>query len=358
MIARNTQLDILAERAGIVFDSALDFMPTTPSGAIDVHAARLAMDSLAMDAPYDQQPLVTTANGGIPAFLTTFVNPRVIQALLAPTKAENIYGVKKLGDWTTQTAMFPMLERTGYAATYNDHNQAGRSDINVQFPQRQSIRFQTFTEWGELQAARAGLANIDWASRLELSSANTLEREMNLIQFYGFSGMQNYGGLNDPSLPASLTPGTKAATGTSWSVATPTEIIADIQKMYAQVVGATGTNGNVELTSKFTLAIHPISETYLVTPNSFGLTAMTLLKSTFPNVTVKTAVQYLSGTTYSAQFIVEELDGQQTAEAAFTDKMRAHTMVADVSSWKRKVSAGSWGTVIYYPIGIAAMAGI
>jgi hypothetical protein len=37
--------------------------------------------------------------------------------------------------------------------------------------------------------------------------------------------------------------------------------------------------------------------------------------------------------------------------------MRAHAIVTKTSSWEQKKSQGSWGTVIYRPVGIAQMYG-
>ena len=107
-----------------------------------------------------------------------------------------------------------------------------------------------------------------------------------------------------------------------------------------------------------TLALHPVTETYLVNTNSFGLTAMEMINKALPGITIKTAVQYLSGTTYSYQLIVDELLGQRTAECAFNEAMRAHRIVPATSSFRQKKSAGAWGTIIYRPICIASMAGI
>jgi hypothetical protein len=59
-----------------------------------------------------------------------------------------------------------------------------------------------------------------------------------------------------------------------------------------------------------------------------------------------------------ASLIVEELDGQRTAECAFTEKLRAHPIVVGMSNFKQKKSQGTWGTVIYRPFLIAGMIGI
>ena len=226
----------------------------------------------------------------------------------------------------------------------------------MNWPQRQSFLWQTMTEWGERELDRMGLAKVDWAARLNIASANALNRFANLVNFYGVSGLQNYGGLNDPSLGAALTPATKAAGGTGWQKALPTEILADIQAMFAQLQTQTGSN--LELDAPMKLALHSISELYLANTNSFGLTAMEMIKKVFPRLTVTNAVQYLSGTTYSCQLIVEEMEGQRTCESAFNEKMRAHRVVPGTSSFRQKKTAGGWGTIIYRPIGITSMSGL
>jgi hypothetical protein len=375
MRTRNPELDLLAADAGIVFDQALDFLPRLPGvghnggpplamdskfGALNRREVELAIDEFmgAMDAPnYNQQSLITQPNAGIPAFLTTYLDPKLIEVLLTPLKAEDIYGVAKKGDWTSSTLMFMMVEMTGEVSGYGDFNENGRSDANVNYPQRQPFLWQTMTEWGERQLAVMEAGRVDWASRLNISSANTLNRFMNLVYFFGVSGLQNYGGLNDPSLSAALTPATKAAGGTGWQHALPTEILADGQALFANLI--TQSPGNVTLDSRMTWAMHPQSELYMANTNSFGLTGKEMVMKVFPNVTIKTAPEYLSGSTYSCQLIVDEwFDGQRTAEASFTEKMRAHGIVKASSSWKQKKSAGASGTIIYRPIGIAQMAGL
>uniref|UniRef100_A0AAU6W2Y4 Capsid protein n=1 Tax=Pseudomonas phage Orisa01 TaxID=3138544 RepID=A0AAU6W2Y4_9VIRU len=58
------------------------------------------------------------------------------------------------------------------------------------------------------------------------------------------------------------------------------------------------------------------------------------------------------------QLVLEEYEGQRTWDAAFTEKQRSHAVVVDLSSWKQKKSAGTWGTTIYRPNFISSMIGI
>ena len=222
--------------------------------------AELQKDGVAINTQYaqDAQPtLITTSNSGVPAFLSTFVDPKLIEVLVSPMKAAEIVGdeVKK-GDWTSSTAMFMSVESTGQVASYGDYSENGNAGANVNYPQRQAYHYQVMTQWGELELERAGLAKIDWANRTSIASALTLNKFQNKSYFYGITGLQNYGLLNDASLPAAVTPITKAATGTSWSVATADEILADLQKLFINLT--TRNKGLVDNTTPMTLALSPV----------------------------------------------------------------------------------------------------
>ena len=343
----NRDFQALAQDAGIIFPDAKGWLSRTSGG-------RIAMDA--------QPTLITTSNAGIPSWLSTQIDPKLIEILVTPMKAAEILGEGKKGDWTTQTWMFPIVESTGETTAYNDYNEGGVTGVNVQYESRQSFLYQTFTRWGEHELDVAGLSKIDLAARLNIASALTLNKFQNKTYFYGVAGLQNYGLLNDPTLTAALTPGTKTAGGTGWANATPEEILKDIQKLFIQLVTQTGGNvgssGSVEQTDDLTLALHPTSAAYLNNANSFGRSAWDQILKAYPKLTVIPAIEYLSGTTYSAQLIVKEVQGQSTGYAAFNEKMRAHPVIIESSSFKQKKTGGTWGAIITYPAGIAQMAGI
>lgn len=336
----------LQARAGIHFMGALDaqFQPKDV-----VHNLALAMDA--------QPTLVSTSNAGIPAFLTTYVDPKLIEVLVAPMKAAEIVGgeVKK-GDWLTETAAFPVVESTGLASSYGDYSEAGNAGVNASYPQRQSYHYQVITQWGEKELERAGLAKIDWANRTNIASALTLNKFQNKSYFFGIAGLQCYGLLNDPSLPSAIVPTTKAATGTAWANATALEIIADVQKLYKQLQTQAG--GLLELDTPMTLAMSPASEVYLTNTTQYNVNVQDILKKNFPNLTVKTAPEYSTASGELLQLFINEMDGQKTAEVAFTEKMRAHPVVVGTSSFKQKKSQGTWGAIIYRPAFVAQMLGV
>lgn len=307
---------------------------------------------------HDAQPsLITVSNAGIPAFLSTFIDPKLIEILVSPMKAAEVVGSEvKKGDWTSETAMFSAIESTGETSSYGDYSENGVAGINSNFPQRQSYHYQVMTQWGEKELERAGLAKIDFANRLNIASILTLNKFQNKTYFFGVAGLQNYGLLNDPNLSAAIVPTTKTATETSWANATAVEINADIQKLYKQLQTQAG--GLIELDTPMTLAMSPISEVYLTNTTIYNVNVSDILKKNFPNLKIVTAPEYSTASGELVQLMVDTYEGQRTADCAFTEKMRAHPIVVQSSSFKQKKSQGTWGTIIYRPLFIAQMLGV
>jgi hypothetical protein len=311
---------------------------------------------------YDAEPgLITTSNAGIPALMTTYISPKVIEVFTTKNRAATIYGEQQMGSWTDETAMFPVVERTGRVSSYGDWNENGSANANASFPQRQSYFFQAITVWGEREMERMALTKIDWVTQKNIATAMTLDKFQNESYFYGISGLQNYGWLNDPSLSAAITPTPKAAGGLTWGSngapnAQPTEILFDIQKLFSTLV--TQSNGNIDIDDELTLALHPSSVVFLRTPNIYGVTAEKLLRDSFPKIKIETAVEFLSSGTFSCQLLARRILGQDIGCSSFPVKMRAHGIVKELSAWKQKKSGGTWGAIVKQPFGIASMSGI
>lgn len=308
--------------------------------------------SMAMDA---QPVAVTTPNAAIPALFTTFIDPRQIQVVFAPTKAAEFYGEEKLGDWTTDTAQFPLTELSGTVSSYGDFNQNGKSSANANWVSRQSFHFQTFTRWGEREAARYGEGAINYVALLNESSSNTLARAQNTSYFYGVSGLKLYGGINDPALPSAISPNTKAAGGLTWAVATAREIYDDFKKMYAQLQKQMP--ALVDMSSPMDLGISNELEAYIATTNEFGLSVKDYIKKSFPNVDFTVIPQFVTSSGNLLQLKLKNVNGMPVTKAAFTEKMRVHPVIASASGWEQKKSAGTWGTVLRYPIAVVQMLG-
>ena len=118
----------------------------------------------------------TTAALGIHPFLTSYIDQNVIDAVLAPARAAQIFGEFQKGDWTTDAAVFMIAEPTGEAASYGDFNNSGSSSVNIYPETRQSYRYQTWARFGDLESEMYGSAAIDFTSRVLKASALTLNR--------------------------------------------------------------------------------------------------------------------------------------------------------------------------------------
>lgn len=304
------------------------------------------LDRVAFDA---QPELVTVGNSGIPAYLSNLLDPALIEVLVSPMKAAEIAGETKKGDWVTTTAQFIVVESDGQVAAYGDYNNDGNADTNANFPSRQSFHYQTFTRWGEKELAYSGLAGIDLASRKNVASALVLNKFQNKSYFFGISGLQNYGLLNDPNLLAPIVPGTTFAAGTA------DQVFSEVLNLFAQLVRQG--NGVIDQTARMTMALSPTNAVNLSKTNQYGLNVYKLIRENFPNLTIKTAPEYSTSTGELVQLILDEYESQETCTAAFTEKMRAHAVVVGASSFAQKKSQGTWGTIIFRPVFIAEMLG-
>lgn len=320
-------------------DAGIVFMGGGKKLMDDKIAAALAMDA--------QPGLTTVGNSGIPAWMLNYVDPQLIEVILQPTKAAEVFGEMKKGDWTTETATFMTVEPTGEVSSYGDYNNNGVSGVNVNFPQRQSYHYQVFTRWGEREVARAGEAKIDYVARVNEASVNALNRFQNKTYLFGVKGLQNYGVLNDPSLPAST------AAAKTWANSTGEEVYESIRKLFQNLLKQTG--GKIDMNTPLLLVCSPTASVDLTKTNQYNVNVIDQLKKNFPNLRVETIPEYSAASGETVQLIVEELDGQRTLDCAFTEKMRAHNMVLEASSIKQKKSQGTWGTIIYRPFCIATM---
>lgn len=310
--------------------------------------------ALAMDA---QPALVTSPNAGIPAYLANLLDPEIVRVLVSPLKSVEIYGETKKGDWTTLSTQFPLVENTGVVSSYGDFSNNGSTNANVNWVPRQSYHFQTVTEWGERELEMYGLAKINYANEMNMSSVMTLERFRNKANFFGINRLQLYGALNDPALFAPILPTVKTAGGYTWAVATAQEIYNDVlllfQTLQAQLKGLAP-----DMDAKLVLAMSPTMVVNLKKVSIYNVTAEQTIKENFKNLRIETAPEFTTASGELLQFFLEEIDGIRSVYTAFTEKLRAHPVIPSLSSWKQKKSAGTWGSIIRRPIAFVQMLGV
>lgn len=325
---------------GLTFDASLG----------DVRVSQYALDG-AVQLALDAQPeLITTPNAGIPAFLSNFLDPKLIEVLVSPMKAAEVAGETKKGDWTTTVATFAIVESTGEVSSYGDYSNNGSSEVNTNFPQVQSYHYQVFSQWGEKQLAVNALAKIDFAARVNIASALVLNKFQNKSYLFGIDGLQNYGMLNNPQLSAPITP------AAPWTPAVDgANIYKDIQSLFLQL--QTQANGLVDADTGMTMVLSPTNAVNLNNTNTFNVNVYDQLRKNYPNLRVVTVPEYSTAAGELVQLIVDEYEGQETWTNAFTEKMRAHAMIVGPSNFLQKKSQGTFGNVLFRPMFIAQMLG-
>lgn len=339
------QIDFLASQ-GVTFAPGIRPFEVQPGWGQNLN--------LAMDA---QPQLVTTPNAGVPAFLANLIDPQLITVLFSPMNAAKIFGEVSKGDWTTLSTQFPVVESAGEVTSYGDYNNNGNTSANVNWVPRESYLYQTVTQYGELELERYGLAQIDYKSQLDISSALTMNKFQNRTYFFGVAGLINYGALNDPDLPAPILPNVKTGGGLTWGFNTPAqEIYGDIQKLFQKL--QLQSNGLLTMDEKMTLALSPEAAVYLNNVSQYNVSVRQTIRENFPNLRIETAPEYATEAGQLMQMFIDSYEGVETAYCAFNSKMRAHPVIPDLSSFKQKKSGGTWGWIGRRPVFVAQMLGI
>lgn len=343
---------VMLEKAGLYFGGAQAYLPENFR-----FNSEMAMDAI--------PGLSTDPNSSIPAMLSTYIDPELIEVIFTPTKIAEIWGEERKGDWVTDTAAFPVVEQTGEVSSYGDYANNGRAGVNMNWPQFQQYRYQLIIQYGDLESERAGLAKINYVAELNRAAADVMSRFENTMYAFGIAGLQNYGALNNPYFAASLTPATKTAGGTAWDKATANEIADDVTALVVQLISQLG--GNIDKSAKMTLALGPSREALFAKTNSFNVNVTDILKKNFPGLRVVTAVQFESQSATNPQgnlagnlmqLKADQISGQRSGFSAFAEKLRAHRIIPGLSSFMQKRSAGGWGTIVRMPMAVASMVNI
>lgn len=325
----------LAKKKGFFFDSA-----TVTDKA---RAASMVKDSL-------------DPNAAVPAYMRAYITPEIIEELTAIRAYREIAPEVKNGDFTTAFAVFRCLEFTGNVQPYGDYDGAGQSNVNTNYPTREQYRFQTTLRVGDLEEKVNAEARIDLMEEKQRAAAINIDIAFNDFAMFGVQGKAIYGLLNDPSLNAALTP-ISVGGDTEWKDKDANAQYDDIVKLISSLY--TQANGYINKRTKTKLLVSPAMLALLDKVNTYGLSTYDMLTKNYPNMTIETVPELYDEATQTSTVMVkaDEVRGQKVMEFGFSDKYYAHTMVRDLSNWKQKISAGTYGAIIYRPFAVATMTG-
>lgn len=334
-----------AREGGFIFPGARGWINTRDTA----HMQELAQDAA----------LITTPNSGVPAEFLAYIDPMVIEILTAVRNARKIFPEVKKGDWTTPYFKFRVQEYTGVTTPYSDYADGGVAGVNENWPSREQYIFQTTIKYGDLETDMASVAKMNLASEKQKAAARIIDIDANRFYLFGVEGKEIYGLLNDPNLNASITPGTAAGgSDTEWTEKTADEIYADVLSLAASL--RQNSQGNINEDTPLVLVLSPQSNAQLGKINTYGLSVRQMLKNEFGTrldfVELPELYNATSGSTI--MLIAKEILGIPTAQLGFGVKYRAGRVVPELSSFKQKISASTYGAVVYYPFAIATMEGV
>lgn len=351
----------LARKKGFYNPHAVRFMPysVTADGKLAVdydRAVQLAKDSA----------LVTTGSVGAPENLLTVQDPTVTEILFSATNAAKLANEGKKGDWADRYMNFNVVEYTGETTPYSDYAENVSSDVNIESPARENYLFQTVISYGDLEMATVSRQKLALVAEKQKAAATILSKAHNKFYLFGVAGKKLYGLLNDPNLPATISPASVSIGGSNYSTwADKTEhangdaanlIYNDVLKLFNALSADNG--GHVDTSSPIVLAVSNARAAYLNAPNTYGLTAAKMLMDNFPNLSIVQLPELSTASGEWAYMLVPELFASPTVELAFSEKMRMGRLVAEMSSYKQKAIGGTWGAIIRRPSLIRIMTGI
>lgn len=346
-----------AQSQGLHTPDAVGFMPYHVENGNIVPDYAKAVSGLANDAALSTMP-----NIGAPAALYTYIDPRIIPVLFGALNSAKFFAPTKLAEWTMDNATFSVEELSGNVSPYADFSNAGNADVNYNFPSREQFRYQTAIKYGDLEQEKYGVAKINLVGRKQFAAAQTIARAENRFNLYGVAGIECYGMLNDPNLPASITPISVGGKST-WAdkvAANPDQaaniVFNDVNKLITELFANNG--GNLSVTEKMILGCSNKVLSYLTIPNAFGKTAKQLLEENYSGLVIEQLPELSTEAGEMLYLVVPELLGDQTGFSAFSEKFRLSRLVANTTSFEQKAMAGTFGTIIRRPSLVATMIGV
>lgn len=337
------QLDVM-KQYGIVFDTGAPIRGILANDSID---------QLANDAA-----MVTAANSGVPVEFTSYIDPMVIPILTATHGAREIFGEAKKGDWTTSYARFQTSEITGEVEAYTDYGQGGASDVNPTFPVRTQYIYQTNIRYGDREVDVASRARLQLAADKQRAAATVIDIASNKFALYGVAGLEIYGLLNDPNLPADVSPLPNADTKkTMWAEKSTKEIYEDVLYLFGKMADRGA--GHIDANTELVLATSPATQVQLGKATDFNISARQMLETYFPKIRFVALPELATATSGTSILLVAPtIEGLPTAQIGFSEKFRAMRLIPESSSFHQKFVGSSYGTIIYRPFAIGKMTGV
>lgn len=330
-----------ASQFGFVFPGAREWI--TPE-----NRARIAQDAR----------LATTPNATVPLELLAYIDPAVVEILTAPRRAREIFGEEKKGSWTTPYAKWRADEITGSTQPYSDYGTGTTSGVNSEWKTRPQYVFQTSITYGDMEVEMSSMARVNLAASKQRSAATVIDIDANRFYLLGVQGKEIYGILNDPDLPPAIAAApTGTGSSTHWADKGTREIYNDVLDLFAQLVNQSA--GLIDQNTSLKLLLSPKMSVRLGAATDFNVSVYDMLMKYFPSLTIVSVPELDSPDAgQTAMLVATEVSGQPTGLLGYGEKLRACRIVPDMSSFRQKFVASTYGGVVLQPFAIAQMTGM
>ena len=295
---------------------------------------------------------ITSPNIGVPAELLTYLSPDAIEALTAPRNATKLFPEVIQGDFSTEAIKYPVQEPVGEAACYGDFSENGVSDVNNEWIKNDVIRLQTLIKCGDLEGARNAAAKINLVAAKQKAAANTLSVYSNKVYMNGVKGLNIYGILNHPQLPAALSSATVGGNST-WAAKTADQIYDDCVRLFTAL--EQNSAGHIDANTSGKLAVSPKLSGFLNKKNQWGISVKAMLKDAYPNFELVSVPEFETAAGDYVYAIANEVLGQATGNCVAQIKMKTGPVIQDVSSIKQKAASACSGFRLNLPFAVARM---
>lgn len=312
-------------------------------------------------------PSITTPNINAPFGALAYIKPKAIEVLTAPRVADKLATSEKNGNWGDKVVQIKIKEYQGTVST--DDGSAGdglNSSVNYTTETRGVYQFRADWNTNDLSEATVGAMQENARADLATASMEAIAIARNKYFFNGVSFKGSvapvYGLLNDPNLNAFQTVAVGAGGSTYWSSKTAEEIYNDVVEAFAQMNTQSDGLSEEEFANggKAILAVATNSITYLDRKNTYGKSAMTMLKETYGDkLEIVGVPQFnLADSSSDVFYLVMQPRERQTIINSYVEMARAYPLFIRSSEVSQKIASATSGCVVQYPIFVVRYNGV
>lgn len=351
-------VDAAAARKGFMVSDA---MKKSDFGVKDAEAMGYSCDASAIQAIMDSNPEYKKAveqfcadsgltfGGNIDALgqFFTVINEPTINVLYRGRTAAQTFGVKSMGDWTTERVVFKARELTAGASLYDDWSRGILANYNYVYDYRDTLRMEWALEVTKLEEAVGGVMRRNPAS--DKKDAIVLNQSIWENEFFwngvAVGNKRIYGVLNDPGLT-----GRTSNLAVNMNTVTSTDdVIAVLRSMKQSFINDLQGNGDVD-SMPIELACPIAWQTAFTIPNDYMITANKWLAENWKNLTVSFKPELTDKCIIFAKSIPDV--GMDTVSLIRTSALRLVGAVPTVKGREEAYSSSIAGAFVACPFGV------